>query len=134
MSSLYYYYADRTVFFGFLQQKSKIVEWFWKSTFGKRPHTICLFLENNEGKMQETNASFSKRPQAIYKKTTKNKGRMWASLWGPKVDFWQEASSHLLVFRKTPRVRQRGAKEEGKVKKREKEGPKRGGKKHIKIS
>ncbi len=35
----------------------------------------------------------------------------------------------MLVFRKTPRVRQRGAKEEGKGKKREKEGPKRGGKK-----
>ena len=59
---------------------------------------------------------------------------MFASLWGPKVDFWQEALHHLLVFRKTLRGHQRGAKEEGKTKNREKEGAQKGGQKDRKIN
>ncbi len=128
MSSLYYYYEDRTLFFDLLQPKSKIFEWFWKSTFGKRPHTICLFLENNEGQMQETNASFSKRPQAIYKKRLKTKAACEQAFGGPKSTFDKRPQAICLFLEKHLGSAKGGPKRKERGKRGKKRGPKGGAK------
>ena len=76
MSSLYYYYEDRTVFFDFSVQKSENFDRFRKSTFGKTPHIICLFFKKHTPTKTGYLRDFWQDALGHLQKTTKNKGRM----------------------------------------------------------
>ena len=79
--------------------------------------------------MQETNATFSKRPQAIYTKRLKTKAACEQAFGGPKSTFGKRPHAICLFLEKHPGAAKGGPKRKERGKRGKKRGTKRGAKK-----